>query len=232
MGMIKGFITYGSVKAFLRAVLIIAVVLLCLTSVDEIVTASNQGWSIIQGWNGTKHREITIDEATRAVNFIDYAHHEVHGGSSYHVTYSVASLGAMTSPDDTIQLHFTTPNTTKWLHMIVHARSGGESNYVITEAPTGGMTSPTGTLTAYNKNRNSSKTSGITVSYDGALATGGAEIHNEYIGQGNKASAGESRGTQEFVLKQNTAYAIKMTDTTAITATLILDWYEHTDKEP
>ena len=172
-----------------------------------------------------------IDAATNAVNTLTYSHHEVHEGNHFYVLYSVPSLGAMTTPDDMIQLHFATPDTTKWLHMIFHAKSGGAARFRITEAPSGGLATPTGTLTIFNKNRNSSNTSGLaSVSYDGTAASGGTLLADEYVGEG-RTGAGESRGAQEWILKQNTTYAVSLYDTTAITASIVLDWYEHTSIE-
>jgi len=173
--------------------------------------------------------ELGIDEDTRSLQIIDYAHHEVHSGSSYHMHFSVSDAGAVADPQDTCQISFTTPNTTKWLHMIWHAWAGGECTFWIREAPSGGTVGGDA-LTAYNKNRNSSNTSGIVSPVSQAtLATGGTLLHNEYMGQGN-ASSGESRGTQEFILKQNTKYAVGITDASNIVASITLDWYEHTDK--
>ena len=174
-----------------------------------------------------------FDGSTTAFNTVDYPHHEVHSGSSYHVLYNIANLGAMTTPNDTIQLHFTTPNTTKWVHMLFLARTSGAALFTVTEAPTGGMETPTGTITILNRNRNSGNTSGITsVSYDGTTATGGTVMHTEYIGAGlgGTSQAGASRSVEEWVLKQNTVYAVSIVDTSAITATLLLSWYEHTNR--
>jgi hypothetical protein len=188
--------------------------------------------------NGTSSVVPTVDAATNAINVIEYEHHEIHAGSSYLVVYSVANLGAMSTPNDMIQLSFATPNTAKWMHMVIMVQSGGAALFTLTEAPTGGMETPTGTLPAYNKNRNSTNTSGIlsatdgtagVVSYDGTAATGGAVLWSEYVGQGT-ASKGEGGGRFELILKQNTVYAVSLYDTTAITASIMMDWYEHTNK--
>ncbi len=55
------------------------------------------------------------DSATLAQKGIDENHHEVHEGDHYLLTYSVADLGAATSPADMMTLSWKAPNTTKWL---------------------------------------------------------------------------------------------------------------------
>lgn len=187
-------------------------------------------------YNGSAWRNLRLDGVTDALETIDYAHHEIHGGSSFFVCYSVADLGGMTTPNDMIQLSFATPNTTKELHMMFLAKSGGAALFTVTEAPTGGLSTPTGTLSAINCNRNSATTSVILdasggtaglVSYDATAATGGTVLWTEYVGQGN-STPGSAGGRFEVVLKQNTVYAVSLYDTTNITGTLFLDWYEHT----
>jgi hypothetical protein len=81
-----------------------------------------------------------------------------------------------------------------------------------------------------NKNRNSSNTSGIaTVSYDGTAATGGTLLLQEYLSD-QRQSGGENRGQDEWILKQNTTYAVSLFGTANSPATLELHWYEHTNK--
>jgi hypothetical protein len=180
----------------------------------------------------------SLDKTTRALNVIDYAHHEIHAGSSFFAGYSVGNLGSMTSPNDMIQLSFATPDTLKYLHMMFLAKSGGSALFTVTEAPTGGLINPTGVIEALNCNRNSSNISTILssiggtpsqISYDGDVATGGKVLWFEYVGQGN-STAGYTGGRFEIILKRNTVYAVSLYDTTSITGTIFLEWYEHTNK--
>jgi hypothetical protein len=197
-------------------------------------------FGLIRGFRSSDStaQPLRLDKATNSIQTIDYAHHEIHGGSSFFVCYSTADLGGMTTPADMIQLSFATPDTTKWLHMMFVAKSGGAALFTVTEAPTGGLATPTGTLAVLNCNRNLTATASTIlsaaggtpalVSYDGTVATGGTVLWSEYVGQGN-ATAGYTGGRFEIILKRNTVYAVSLLDTTAITATLFLDWYEHTD---
>jgi len=194
------------------------------------------------GWNGTREREVGVDQATRALNFIDYAHHEVHAGSHYFISRSVADLGAAT--DDIMSFSFTTPNTAKWLHMVVSAVSAAGARFRFIETKTGGGGAGSGDLTVFNSNRNSANTSAIIstaatpvagkVSYDSALFTGGVSLIDVIIGAtgvGNAVVGGEKRADNEIILKQNTEYQVSLYNTANVPGSLSLSWYEHTDKE-
>ena len=190
-----------------------------------------------------KFRTIRIDPATHALTTITYAHHEVHGGGTYFVNYSVADIGALTTPNDTMTLSFTTPNTTKWMHFTYYGASSTAAQLMFIEGKTGGGTNPTGTLQTYNSNRNSTNTSGILdvaganvgkVSYDALVFTGGTTLTNLYIGvDGNPVgrSGGSHAAGSEIILKQNTAYQLVLIDANGTTATLAMSWYEHTNKD-
>jgi len=188
------------------------------------------------------YREAHLDQSTHVVTTIDYAHHEIHAGSYFVVTYSVASLGALTTPDDMITLTFKTPNTTKWCHFVFSAKGTAAMRTRFIEGGTGGGASATGTVAILNKNRNSTNTSDVlnvegtpatgSVSYDATLVTGGTTLWDEYLeGSTGPMSGGAASGTrEEFILKQNTQYQLSLYGTATEPASLIMFWYEHTDK--
>ncbi len=185
---------------------------------------------IIQGRHGSasgNFADARIDASTFSIQTIDYAHHEIHGGSSYHLELTTAALGDETN--DHLQISFTTPNTAKWIHMIAAAYGSGQYNYSVREAPTA---APVGgdAVVPRNRNRNSADASTtVTPISGGSAATGGTLLINHDLGSGN-ARAGESRDNQEWVLKQDTMYVFRLYATSGIQAVLSLDWYEHTDK--
>lgn len=182
-----------------------------------------------------------LDPSSEALLAIDYAHSEIHKGSRFFVIYSVADLGAMTTPNDAITLSFKTPNTTKWAHF---AFSGvGTAGWLLklVEGPSGGVESPTGQLSILNHHRNIATTSTLkestgttagVVDYDATLATGGTTLWTEYLGGagGPFGGAVAGGGRDEIVLKQDTVYQVSLYGTDNNPATLHLDWYEHTDK--
>lgn len=191
------------------------------------------------------YRDVSLDLSTRTLQFIDYDHHEIHAGSHYTVTYGVADIGAATTPNDAITLTFTTPDTTKWAHMVVLFNAVGGALCRIREGGSGGG-SATGTITCKNNNRNSSNTSGILdiqgtptagqMSYDAGLDTGGILLVDEYISgastnQNKSGGSAEGGGRNEWILKQNTRYQISIFSTATVAASIVLHWYEHTDKD-
>jgi hypothetical protein len=201
----------------------------------------------IQGRYGSNENDLAtarIDASTEALETIEYTHHEIHGGSHYTATYGVADIGAATTPDDAITLTFTTPNTTKWAHMLILFECVGGALCRLREGGSGGG-SPTGAITCFNNNRNSSNTSGLLsiagtpvageISYDAGLDTGGNLLIDEYISgattnQGRAGGGAEAGARHEWVLKQNTRYQLSIVSTANVAASLIIHWYEHTDK--
>ena len=186
--------------------------------------------------------KIQQDKSTNALTTIDYAHHEIHGGSHYTITYGVADIGAATTPDDAITLTFTTADTSSWPHMVLLFESVGGALCRLREGGTGGG-SPSGVITCKNNNRNSSKTSGLLdisstagqVSYDAGLDTGGTLLVDEYISGAstnqNKAGGGAQGGARyEWILKQNTRYQVSIFSATNVASSIVLHWYEHRNK--
>jgi len=90
-------------------------------------------------------------------------------------------------------------------------------------------------FTVLNFNRNSSKTSGMTVTTghtgsDLITPTGGSEIWNETLGTRGAQSSREN--ASELILKQNSKYLFRITNgATANNVSILLTWYEHTNKE-
>jgi len=194
-------------------------------------------------YNSTTSTYLPIkqDGTTNAIQVIDYAHHEIHGGSHYTAMHGVADIGAATTPDDAITLTFTTSNTAKWCHMVASFEAVGGALVTIRENGTGGA-SPTGAVTCFNNNRNSANTSLVTdigatagqMSYDATLDTGGTLILSEYISGAstnqNKAGGSAEGGARyEWILKQGNRYQFAIYSTANVAASIILHWYEHTD---
>lgn len=178
---------------------------------------------------------VEIDIATRVLIGIDYAHHEVHSGSHYFTGYSAALTSGQV-----LTIGITTPNTTKLPHMLIGYNSADEALFELLEDVTsfsGGLS-----LTAYNSDRNSSSTSGLTLiaGHTGSnliTPTGGTVIFNEYYGEAgatpSRAGAGGgNRNDNEIILKQNTKYLFRITDQSASgnNSSITLEWYEHTNK--
>jgi hypothetical protein len=175
-----------------------------------------------------------LDGPTNAVRVIDYEHHEVHEGFFY-----TASLTTSDLDDNPLNISFTTPNTTQWAHMIVGASTSAAARLELREAPAGGAAGGTA-LAPLNRDRNSSNTSSL-ISTHGANAneltqgasagTGGTVLGTVNIADGKNNLGGRTRASQEFILRANTTYAVRLTGAVNLTiATLEIDWYEHTNR--
>jgi len=179
--------------------------------------------------------EYIIDRSTNALKVIPYEHYEIHAGSHYQL-YDVFDLPA----DDWIDMRFVTADTAKWPHFdpLVSGEAGLElwiyEGVTINAAGTA--------VTPINRNRNSANTSGMTMSYviattEAGLNTstaiaGANQIGHAKIGSG-KSSGGDVQSRNENMLKQNTAYTIRIhsLDNSATRyVNFQLTWYEHTNK--
>jgi hypothetical protein len=186
----------------------------------------------------TDQRKCQMDSLTHVLATMDYAHKETHGGSRFFRNYSVASLGAMGSPDDMLTLTWTTPDTTKWEHFTFYVIGTGGWLIKLIEGSTGGGASATGVLAMLNHNRNSvtaatciDLASGAgNVSYDATQLTGGLTLWEEYIPGGNKLAGAIGADRDEIILKQNTKYQLSCYGTDTDVCTMHIDWYEHTNK--
>ena len=208
--------------------------------------------------NDNDHRIARLDASTHSMQVVDYAHHEIHSGSSYTCHYSQD----VSDTDYRTAITFKTANTTKWGHLIaaVHGTDAAIAyiyEAVLIEAGTAGEPAA---CVIYNRNRNSSNTSGF-ISQHATPVTGGAsawteakladgnvgddadwavttelEIERMPLGGGTspaKAIGGAGRGEQELILKQNTVYMVMIQSLNANdnTHSIHLDWYEHSDKD-
>ena len=168
-------------------------------------------------------RVFGADITTHALNTIDYAHHEIHSGSGYSLSYPVTIPAA-----NEVEIRIATPDTAKWAHMVWTFTNDADFEVDVFEGTAkthvGGNV-----LTPINANRNSSNTSGLTICHTPAAGADGSLIW-AFAGGANKQVT-TIEGRHEFILKQNTAYLITLSGAQNDVAHLIFDWYEHTDRE-
>jgi|GEM_PF-1359086 hypothetical protein len=176
----------------------------------------------------TSVKPIKQDGSTHSLCTIDYEHCEVHSGSHYETRINKDMPNG-----GTFGIAFTTPNTTKWPHMIFAVDVELEADIILYE----NVTSWTGgtAITPLNSNRNSGNTSGITdMVFDPTMTLGTPiTLGHSVIGSGKKVG-GMGRSAEEFVLKQNTTYYFLASNQVAGSANecnFNLTWYEHTDKD-
>ena len=185
---------------------------------------------------------ITIDSQTRVLAAIEYEHYNIHEGRSFSCWY----LQDVSDTGDKTIITFRTSDTDKWIHLTATASATVMAHFRMYEAPV--VTDNTGApLAVYNRDRNSATTSTIIdtsqapdVANQATYFTeatmgdvvGGTELAHEHLGtgEGKKTLGGNTRGEQEWKLKQNTLYAflLESVNDDDNTHIIILNWYEHT----
>lgn len=193
-----------------------------------IIDADGEQSVKISGSDGIDQAE--VDSLSKLLGTITRAHKAIHDGISYAVIHQATKASA-----ETLIVSFKTPDTTARLHFFIKARASGEANFVFLEESV--VTAGSGTEKAtINRDRNSSNTSVIidnadpatvgNITLDGTITDDGTIIFEEHFGSG-KSVIGQSRGDNEFILKQNTQYAIRLTsEANGNDVELILDYYE------
>jgi len=173
-------------------------------------------------------RAVRVDSTTHAIETIEYEHHEIHGGASFSVADTVAANSA------TVKWQITTPDSTKYAHLLFELACTGEATFLVTE----GSNHTDGTaLTVVNRRRVGSPTAATVIvtrtptggSTDGAVIL--FSLRSGITSVASKNVEGSSaRGTNEWILKPNTKYVVSITTYANSYATCLLNWYEHTDK--
>ena len=193
----------------------------------------------------TESVSIRADASTHSLQTIDYAHHEIHSGSSYHASFHNVTAN---TDDHRSAIGIVTSNTTKWMHLTISASAASAAEFFLLEAPI--IDNDAGTQKAvYNRNRNSVKTSLVTdisasptaatvetyVEAELATLAGGTELEqfNLVAGSGAKAVGGDARGNEEWILDQgvNYLFIVQNVGASANLHEIHLNWYEHTDKD-
>ena len=185
------------------------------------------------------------DNHSNSVPVIDYEHHEIHSGSSYTMHFTNTTSN---SDDHRTVIGFSTPNTTKYFHLVISITASHDAEFFLYEDISSIDVDEGTSLSVFNRDRNSNKVSailpitttetpGTATSFTeaqiaGANVTGGTAIEYRVIvaGDGPKAVGGSSRGSQEVILKKDTIYLLIIQNIGANTNThnITADWYEHT----
>lgn len=179
-------------------------------------------------YDGTNFIYPRVDASTYALETIEYEHHEIHSGSSF-VVSDVQQVDTTT-----MKWQVTTPDSTKYAHVVFDIECTGEMSLTITE----GSDRTDGTaLAEINRNRVGTPTTATVIATrtpTGGSTDGATTIFTKRSGATGVASktvaAGGSRGLNEFVLKPNTKYVVAVETFADVYVAFGVDWYEHTDK--
>ncbi len=200
-------------------------------------------WHLQELWKRALAKRDGITGADIGINF---DHHKIHDRDSFHVSYSVVTAN---SDDDVTAIMFKTSNTAERIHIVATFTSSDPAEAIINEAPTLADSGDGSDKAVLNRYRDSTKTSTVQSLEDtptlGSATTmnetewtnvgvsSGTELEHIFFagGSGPQAVGGGSRGTQEWVLKQNTIYVFYLQNTgaNANTHAISLDWYENTN---
>jgi hypothetical protein len=187
-------------------------------------------------------RELEFDNKFKVPVFATIEHHEIHEGDSYEIHIDSANAAVAS-----LNLAFRTLPGEKLVHLLCGWSSSDEILFEIVEGA--GWTQGTGTATTfYNLERNSSNTS-TTILENKNQATftasnqviknvtgvaGGTVLDKQYT---YNASVGQNRtaetrnATHERILKSNTNYLIRMTQTDGnCKMSISFFFYEHTNE--
>ncbi len=163
---------------------------------------------------------VLVDTVSRAIVTIEFEHGKIHEGDTFTIL-EVTDLGNGAIRDILV----VTPNTTKWAHLVWEIEHELETSI---QFYIGTLYTDNGTaIIAFNRNGNSD-TIATTLTYHTPTITNvGTLIGIIQQGDGRRAG-GSDRLSNEFILKQNTAYLIRITNLTANNnlISLKLNWYE------
>lgn len=161
-----------------------------------------------------------VDTISGAREVIEHGHDEIHDGTMFDVC-DTAAIGAGTNRDYLI----TTPNTAIRLHHVHEVKADGSLTLNFYEDTT---TSAAGTaLTAYNRNRTSATAATGAVTHTPTVTGVGTLLCADFLNASFKGG-GEARESNEWILKQNAKYLLRLTNGTAgtVNSYIKLNWYE------
>ena len=182
-------------------------------------------WPVIDGQWKALH-----DPYAHALTVIQEPHRLAHDGMMFSTTGKLTGLANAGVQDILIQ----TNGTHMHLHKVSFAFGRGDIDIASYE---GGNIAAGTPLVNQNTNRNSSNTSGASISYSPAITTTGTLIHQRWVpptaaGTGPRPGAGLSdlANDEEWILAPNTSYLIRLTNNSGALINLGFDflWYEVT----
>ena len=162
-----------------------------------------------------------------AVIGIDYAHYKIHEGEHYfHMNFVDLSINAVRD------IRITTGDNTKYSHFLFYLDAETETEWLFYENST--IITPGTNMTLRNNNRNSNKTSSMTIDYidNGNLAGANADttVSADDRLLGGLLGSGKTGGVQqrenEIILKPNTTYTLRLIANTAGFTDYLFEWYE------
>lgn len=172
-------------------------------------------------------KSVKGDLASRSLTSIDWSHHQIHAADGFVLCRNLA-LPAGNNDEIRIQ----TADTAKWPHFTFSIVSDSIVTAIFYE-DTNLTHVAENILTPINRNRNSSKNSGLIICHTPAGSGDGDPIWQGAAGSGGflTSSPGQVGTRGEIILKQNTAYLMRISGASGDAVNIVLDWYELTNDQ-
>ncbi len=176
--------------------------------------------------SNTTYQVPWVDSATHALLVIDVEHYEIHEGATFTVL-NVVDLGNAEVRDILI----VTPDTAKWAHLVWEIEHELETKIQFYNNTT--VTNNGTAIQAINRNGNSTENSTTLVFHTPNITNVGDLLGTIQQGDGKKAG-GSDREANEFILKQDCAYLVRITNLTVNNNLIFtkLNWYELARRGP
>jgi len=158
----------------------------------------------------------------RALPVISNEHNMIHGGKYFTAQVANAALGAAAS----LLIEMIVPANVEAHLKRFSYYNGDDGEFEFIEAPT--ITTGASVLTAYNRNRESIKASGIVLKSNPTGISGGTLLENMFFKGTNQTPSILIDRDVEWVLKQGTTYLLRLTNDGAAAEQALLkaSWYE------
>ncbi len=177
-------------------------------------------WKDKDGNEHTLDELLVMDVVSGKLIAIEYEHNQIHDGNMFTIL-EVTDLTNGAVHD----LLVITPDTPKWAHLVWEIEHELETSIKFYRDTT---YSAIGTeVTSFNRNGNSGNTATTKVYHTPTVTDVGTLIATIQQGDGKKAG-GADRLSNEFTLKQNTVYLVRITNLTASNNLIAVkfNWYE------
>jgi hypothetical protein len=151
-----------------------------------------------------------------------YEHHQLHEGETWQAGYGPAGILVAAVVDHLVKVADVAA-TTRTPHMVFELDSTSEVWIQIYETPT---TTANGTpITCFNRNRNTAGSPTTTIFITPTVTAAGTLITSAIVGSGEK-SGGSGRDANEWDLKANTNYLVRITGKNAGNVCMRFQFYE------
>lgn len=178
--------------------------------------------SKIQVIDGEGNGPAAIDKKTNALVQVEHVVHDLHEGVMFYRDYPNAAM----ADTDVIEMLISVPATEKSIHAVVGGASTGEVTFEFFE---GTSTSNDGTvITGFNRHRESGNSPEVVVTHTPTVSDAGTLLQTKYFGAaGVVAQQGDDiRGVNEWILKSNMKYLLRLTAHDALKGRLYINWTE------